>query len=207
MLTTRVDVRGLDSVMQSLNDLPDQLRDKATTAALNKVSQKAKTEMVRAITDEYNIKRDEVASKMRLSGATKNGLTATLDPFASGYKGRALNLIHFLDYKATNREAKRSKRKRSKQKTGGRDFPVLFFKIKKGEAAKPIPGTFLGNKGRTVFIRIGNKRLPIKAVSTVGVPQMFNTKNISNRVVDRIMRELPVEFERAAAMVLVRYSK
>lgn len=184
-----------------------ELVDIATSAALNKVGPKARTEMTRAITDEYNIKRDEVTSRLSLKGASANNLRVVLDPFASGTKGRSMNLIHFLEKKVSMAESRRRARNGTLYTHGknGEMIPVLYFKIKKNEPSKTIPGTFIGNRGRTVFIRVGRSRLPIEAKSTVGVPQMFDTKIISQRVLDRINAELPVEFERAIAYIIEKY--
>ncbi len=204
-----VNVRGMDGIKSALSALSQDLRDKAAVMALNKVGPKARTEMTRAITEQYNIKRADVTASLSLKGARVDSLQVVLNPFAGGRRGRAMNLIHFFDHKTTLREAKRAKKagKRSGVVVNGREYPLLYFKIKRNEAAKPVPGAFIGNHGRTVFMREGNGRLPIKAVSTVGVPQMFSTKQISQRVLNRINAELPVEFERAARVLLERFNR
>jgi hypothetical protein len=203
----KVDVTGMDSIQRALSSMRSELVDVATSAALNKVGPKARTEMTRAITDEYNIKRDEVTSRLSLRGASANNLRVVLDPFASGKKGRAMNLIHFLEKKVSMAESRRRARNGTLFSRGknGEMIPVLYFKIKKNEPPKIIPGTFIGNRGRTVFIRIGKSRLAIEAASTVGVPQMFNTKIISQRVLGRINAELPVEFDRAIKYIIEKY--
>ena len=81
----------------------------------------------------------------------------------------------------------------------------LRFQIKKVGGKKIISGAFIGNKGRTVFIRETGDRLPIKALSTIDVPQMFNTRRIKKRVIKRIEKELPIEFDRAINAVLKGY--
>ena len=83
----------------------------------------------------------------------------------------------------------------------------LRFKITRHGAAQTIKVAFIGNKGRTVFHRTGSGRTPIEAVSTIDVPQMFNTKRINKRVIERIQREFPVEFERAARHVIDRFNR
>jgi hypothetical protein len=152
---------------------------------------KAKTEMTRAITSEFNIKADEVRARLRIVKAKRmiKDWFAELDPFASKKRGRSLNLIRFLEKKVTLAEGKRRK------KAGNEN--QLRFQVKRVGGKKIITGAFIGNKGRTVFIRETNARLPIKALSTIDVPQMFNTRKIKARVEERIRRELPIEFERA----------
>lgn len=178
-------------VQRQLDRLSTTIESKVIPAALNKVVAKAKTEMVRAITSEFNIKADEVRARLRIVKAKRmvKDWFAEMDPFASKKRGRSLNLIRFLEKKVTLAEGKRRKKAGTENQ--------LRFQVKRVGGKKIITGAFIGNKGRTVFIRETNARLPIKALSTIDVPQMFNTRKIKARVEERIRRELPIEFERA----------
>ena len=196
-LDMKMDVRKLN---KDLAGLRLDLRNRATVMALNKTAAKAKTEMVRAITSEFALPASDVRSKLRILKASRNGLKATLDPFASGSrKGRSMNLIRFLEKKVSLAEGRR----RSKAGTQNQ----LRFKVKKQGGFKTIKGAFIGNEGRTVFRRSGDGRFPIEAVSTIGVPSMFNTKRINARVIARIRKEFPIEFERASRQILRRFNK
>lgn len=180
-------------VQRSLDRLSLDLQKRVVPAALNKVAAKAKTEMKQQITGEYNLKSAEVNERLRVikAGRSLNQWLAVLDPFASRKRGRSLNMIHFLENKTTLAEAKR-------RKAGG-TVNQLHFKIKRVGGKKLVEGAFIGNKGRTVFVRTSGDRLPIKALSTIDVPQMFNTKRIQSKVLARIEKELQVEFDRAIA--------
>ena len=178
------------------------------SAALNKVAEKANTEIKRAVTAEFNISSSDVANSITLRRARGADLQATLSIFGSRRKrGRSLNVVHFLEKSITMGEAKRRAKKGQLYGIGrgGRLLPVLGFKFKKGGGAKQIEGAFLANKGRTVFVRTGDKRLPIKPVQMIGVSQMFSAERIRQRVMDRIDRELVVEVDRAVKMVLARF--
>ena len=183
-------------VQKSLDRLSTDLQKRVVPAALNKVAAKAKTEMKQQITGEYNLKSAEVNERLRVikAGRSLNQWLAVLDPFASRKRGRSLNMIHFLENKTTLAEAKR-------RKAGG-TVNQLHFKIKRVGGKKLVEGAFIGNKGRTVFVRTSGDRLPIKALSTIDVPQMFNTKRIQSKVLARIEKELQVEFDRAIAAAL-----
>lgn len=183
-------------VQKSLDRLSLDLQKRVVPAALNKVAAKAKTEMKQQITGEYNLKSAEVNERLRVikAGRSLNQWLAVLDPFASRKRGRSLNMIHFLENKTTLAEAKR-------RKAGG-TVNQLHFKIKRVGGKKLVEGAFIGNKGRTVFVRTSGDRLPIKALSTIDVPQMFNTKRIQGKVLARIEKELQVEFDRAIAAAL-----
>lgn len=183
-------------VQRSLDRLSLDLQKRVVPAALNKVAAKAKTEMKQQITGEYNLKSAEVNERLRVikAGRSLNQWLAVLDPFASRKRGRSLNMIHFLENKTTLAEAKR-------RKVGG-TVNQLHFKIKRVGGKKLVEGAFIGNKGRTVFVRTSGDRLPIKSLSTIDVPQMFNTKRIQSKVLARIEKELQVEFDRAIAAAL-----
>jgi len=196
----QIDVKfAMRDVQRSLGKLERGIKEKATVMAINKTISKGKTEMVRAITSEFNLKQAEVRPRLKLIKSRRGRLSAELNPFASARRGRSLNMIHFLEGKVTIAEMKRRKKK-------GNHKP-LRFKIKKQGGAKIIKGAFIGNKGRTIFQRTTDARTPIKAVSTIDVPQMFTTRLINRRVIKRIQKEFPIEFERAARLVLRRFNK
>lgn len=86
----------------------------------------------------------------------------------------------------------------------------VTVRIRRDGGRKLIKGAFIANKGRTVFIREPyplTKRLPIRGVETIDVPQMFNSRPIMRRVLERVRAEFPKEFDRAAAYLLDRFNK
>ena len=188
MLTIKTD---FNDVQNRLNKLSNDLQKRIIPAALNKTIAKANTSMVREITSTYNIKAAEVRARLRVIRASKDfkKWKAILDPFAGGKRGRAMNVIKFAEKKITLAEGRR------RAKSGTAD--QLRFQIKKAGGKKTIQGAFIGNKGRTIFERTGDARLPIKPVTTIDVPQMFNTRRINAVVVKRINDELAIEFDRA----------
>jgi hypothetical protein len=189
----KIDVRGVDSVKKTLERIQRDLRDKALSMALNKAGAKARTEMTRAITSEFAISQADVRPRLSLSKANRGKLVVVLDPYASKRRGRSLNLIRFVEKKVTLAERRR------RQKSGNNE---IGFRIKRKGGMKFIAGAFIANKGRTVFKRVGKERLPIQALSTIDVPQMFSTRRIQARVLARIRKEMGIEVERAVRMVL-----
>ena len=89
----------------------------------------------------------------------------------------------------------------------------MTFQIRKGEK-KRIKGAFIGNRGRTVFIRTGERRKmksghhagkvaeAIEPVYTLSVASMFGARTVRERIIARVRRELQVETDRAVAQVL-----
>lgn len=186
----------IDGARARLNAAKRGLGDRATVSALNKTASQAQTQMSRVIRQDYNISASLVRERLRVRRAARRGeftFEAALMGNANN-QSRAMNLIHFLERKTTLAEGRR----RAKAGTQNQ----LFFKIKKRGGKPTIPGAFIGNRGRTVFIREGLARLPIKPVQTIGVPQMFNTRKNRGAVEQFIRENFPRIYQREIAYYL-----
>ena len=195
-------VRVDDSATRkALKGLQDDMQAKVLQPAINKVAEKAKAEVNRAITSEFAVKTNEVRNAINLRKVRKGNLEAVIEIFGSARKrGRSLNMIHFLA--AVRGMAVRGKRaKKGELKAIDRQ---LGFLIKKAGGLKRIEGAFLGNKGRTVFRRVGKDRLPIEPLQVIGFSQMFSSRRISKRVMDKINADLPVEIDRSIKLLIGR---
>jgi hypothetical protein len=196
-------IKGLEDAKRELRRLADRAeRDRAIAAAINKVSEKGRTEVSRAVREEWNIGASDVSASIGLRRASAKGLR--LDGAINIYgspkrRGRSLNLVRFMEKKVTLAEGRR------RAKRG--DLMKLFFRMRKGGGLKGVAGAFLGNKGRTVFRRTGKGRLPIEPVQMIGVSQMFNSRAIRDRVMRRIENEFGIEIHRAVEMVIARRMK
>lgn len=191
-----------------------KVADMAKASALNKIVDKAKTRMTREIAAEFEVQSSYVRERLQVrrasAAAQRFVMEVTLAAVAPGNR-RAANLIRFTEKSVTLAQA----RKRTAAGEGGtqtlrsggqvQKALQLRFKIKRSGPKKVIEGAFIGNKGRTVFIREGSKRLPIKALQTIDIPQMFNTRRINKVVVDMIKAELPALLERELQYYLSRY--
>ena len=166
-------------ISKALNALQKDIADKALASALNKTLAQGKTAMSKSITSEFNISASKVKDSLRVNRVRKVAgayvLQGSLE--SPSKRGRSLNLINF-----------------DARKTAA----GISVKIKKTGGRKVLRGAFIGNQGRTVFVRVGAKRLPIKALQTVEVAQMFNTKRINKVVVDFLQAKLPEVFENEA---------
>jgi hypothetical protein len=209
-----VDVRQLTDLEARLRNVPGELHDRVLIAGLNKVAEKGKTEVDRAIRDEYVIDAARVRNSVAVYRAYVKGggnrLEATINIFGSSKKrGRSLNVIHFMERKVSLAEARRRAKRKELFVRGrtGRLLPILRFTFKRGAGSKTIEGAFIGNDGRTVFRRVGPQRLPIEPVQVIDVPQMFRSRKVSQRVLDRINRELPIEMDRAVKAVMLRFAR
>lgn len=202
MLLT-VKFEGVEAVKRMLDKLPQEMRDKAIRPALNKVAEKARAEINRAIPQEFAVKASEVRNAVEIRKARGNNLEAVISIFGSSRKrGRSMNMIHFLAAVQAAGQAFKVRGKRLTKADQAALQKQLGFLIKRGGGIKKIEGAFLGNKGRTVFMREGKGRLPIKPVQVIGFSQMFNSKRISSRVMQKINDDLPVEVDRAIKMLI-----
>lgn len=216
----KIDVRGMSAVMKNLKRIGDDLgRAQATGAALNKVAGKAQAEVNRAITQRYAIKADQVRNSVFISraSAARGNLQAEIGIFGSPSKrGRSMNMIRFLAAVQAAGKAIKTRGAKGSRKELKALGVQLGFQVLRGGGLKQIPGAFVGNKGRTVFIRVPGKQMSnrpgklnkhseaIVPVQVIGVAQMFNNTAISGRVLRKIAEDLPIEMQRAVEMILAR---
>ena len=158
--------------------------------------------MAREISRTYWISSSAAKDRLDVRKAKRKGgalrFEAVLEATRRG-QGRSMNLIHFVEQSVSLAQAK----KRGKAGT----LQQVHFKIKRGGPAKFVRGAFIANRGRTVFIREGKKRLPIKAVNTLDVPQMFNTKAVAFAVRDVMLTRFQSNFARELRAVLKGYAR
>lgn len=174
-------------VARQLASLQKDVATQATARALNRTVEQAKTAMSREIRAEFVLPAAKVNQSLRINRAKAGAaflLQASLESPAK--RGRSLNLANF-----AARQGKKG----------------VSFKIKRTGQRVTIPGSFLINGGKTVMIRVGKKRLPIKALQTIDVAQMFNTKRINAKVVNLIKDRFPEIFAREAKFYTDRFNQ
>ena len=188
-------------VQRALNQLGKDVRTKALASAMNKTMAQAQTQMIREITGAYRVTSGYVRERLRIRRASfKDGQFGISAELAASRKGRrGANLIAFVEKSTSFAQAK----KRRKDGTLGQ----VFFQIKKTGGKRVIKGAFIGNKGRTVFIRTSKDRLPIKALTTIDVVEMFNQKTINARVVGTIKSRFPTIFANEARFFTERFNR
>ena len=178
---------NLQEGQQAIDRLHKDVAAQATARAVNRTIEQAKTAMSREIRAEFNISASKVNESLRINRATyKNGLyqiEASLE--SPSKRGRSLNLINF-DARTTRQG--------------------VTVRIKKGGGRKLLKGAFIANQGRTVFRRVGKERLPIEALQTIEVANMFNTKRINACVVKFMLDKFPQIFEREARYYTDRFN-
>ncbi len=165
-------------VQRQLDALHHDIASKATVRAVNRTIEAAKTDMGREIRQAYNVSAAYVRERLRVRHASFRAAKLVIEAALSGGdpKRRSANVIAFL-------AGKTRKRKGVTQQ--------LRFRIKRKGGKEIIRGAFVGNKGRTVFVRTGKERLPIVPVQTIDVGQMFNARRINDAVVRAMVDKFP----------------
>lgn len=175
-------------VQRQLDALQKDIREQVLVRSINTTLAQGQTRMAKEISSEFNIGSREVKARMQVLKANyRAGLfrvEGTLQ--VTNKRGRSLNLINF----------------GAKQTKDG-----VSVKILRTGGRKVVRGAFIANQGRTVFQRVGATRLPIKAVQTIDVPQMFNTKRVNRIVVQLLQDKFPEVFEREAKFYTDRFNK
>ena len=202
---TTISIRNnFPEIAAKLDRLGQDVGNKAVVRAINKTIDQGKTQMARQISQEFRISVGTAKQRLKVYKASARPGTfkfeASLEASQRGKGWRGMNLIAFVTKgKVSKASAKRS---------GRTDLSgQLQFQIKRGGGKKSIKGAFIANKGRTVFIRTGDERLPIETISTIDIPQMFNTRRV-NKVVKRIMLDkFPTHFQRELRAVLGGFAR
>lgn len=175
-------------VAKQLAALQQDIGNKAVASALNKTVAQAKTAMGREIRAEFNINASTVNQSLKIQRASaskgKFQLSAALSSIPRPGR-RSLNLARF-----SARQTRKG----------------VTFKVKRGGPRQLIPGAFLINGGNTVMIREGKTRLPIKALQTIDVAQMFNTRRINAKVVQVIKARFPQIFANEARFFTAKFN-
>lgn len=187
-------------VERMLSRMQADVRERALPSALNKTMEQGRTQMTREITGEYRVTSAYVRERLRIKRASfKAGqFNVSAELVGGNGKNRSANIIAFMERSVTLAQA----RKRGKDGT----LNQLRFQVKRSGGKKIITGAFIGNKGRTVFMRTGKDRLPIKAVQTIDVASMFNQKRINRRVVGVLKDRFPTIFEREARFFTTKFN-
>ncbi|MBI4995579.1 MAG: phage tail protein [Rhodocyclales bacterium] len=191
------------AVAKSLDELAVDMGRKAMGRAISRTIEQGKTEMARQISSEFRLPVGQVKKRLVVAKtgwfSDKMRFIAILSA-TSRRKGRSMNVIAFV---TQGRVSKAAAKRRGDVGAAGQ----LQFQIKRGGDKKMIKGAFIANNGRTVFIREGKGRLPIKALNTIDVPQMFNTKRINTKVREVMLKRFVANFERERNAVLRGYGK
>ena len=185
-------------VQRQLDGLQKDIAASAMASALNKTIALAKTAMSVQIRKEFVMSASDVRDALTITRASATGgairMQASLQ--SPRKRGRSLNMIRFMERSTSMAESRR------RGKAGTRN--QLFVQIKRKGGKKAMGQAFIGNKGRTMFIRVSGTTMgsrskysgtkhaeQIVARQTIDVASMFNTKRVNAVVVQMLYDRFP----------------
>lgn len=192
-------------VAAALDRVAKDAGNKAMVRALNATVRQGQTAMARQISKEFRVKVGDAKDRLDVDYArTKGGgvkffarLLATRPGGLHNNDWRGMNLIHFVTSLPT-----RNKKGQLSQ---------LKFQIKRAGGRKSIKGAFVATNRKTggtaVFIREDKARMPIKTLTTVDIPQMFNTRRVNSVIRTVMQQRFDINFQRELRAVLKGFAK
>jgi hypothetical protein len=195
-------------VYNMLDGIARDLQPKVISRALNAIGDTVKAQARKEIGAEYNLPATEIGKLLRVQRANFRAGRLSVEVIAESRRGRSLNLIRFVERKVTMAEA------RLRRKSGTLDLLRVQIKRKGGKkvlgtpdwaAGKPFIAT--ANGGTFVAARTTSASYPIRAVQTIDVPSMFNTKRINALLLGTIRSKFPAAFRREFDAALRGYVK
>jgi len=197
----KINIRNnFPQVAKAMERLGGQVADKVMVRSLNAAAEQGKTAMARTIAKEFRVTIGQVKDRLLVKRARSNGREVKFQAILQAgrkTKGRGMNLIHFV-----TTIPKRTKKGKLGQ---------VKFQVKRTGGRKTIPGMFVVTNrrtgGRAVFLRTGKDRMPIKTVTSIDVPQMFNTRRINSVVREVMLKRFDANFKRELRAVMKGYVK
>lgn len=182
--SVEVEILNYESVQASLGeDLKNNARA-VIKRTLSDVKTRVPGWIAPEVMREYNIKKKDInaaiSNKDRMISKRSTG--ERVGTAFIKYEGRVLTPTHF-----QMKPRKRYKRNRPY---------VVTAQIKKGGERKALGrDVFLASPGglsdiQIPFQRIGDKRLPVKVIKTLSVPQMITNEKVSKEIEKKLNREI-----------------
>ncbi|OME03374.1 hypothetical protein BSK54_07945 [Paenibacillus odorifer] len=182
MIDVQAEARGIREALRRVGSLDTDVR-KSFYSALNRTSQRLKTESGRKAKETYIVKSKAVTDQVVLKRGSVSNLSSELR-----WKGGNIPLMQF----KTNPKALSSKRPRA-----------LKAAVKRAGGNKKVDGAFLArmrNGHIGVFRRSARRRLPVEELYGPAVPVMLNnlevTEHLENVAIEEMDKRLEHELNR-----------
>lgn len=174
-------------LVNNLKQLPEKIQKKILVPALKDVSKLGRTQMIRGITQEFNIDRSTVSQSFSIRVSkdptfNSTGVAYQSTITASSGRKRAFNIIRFIEKRITLTQGRKRKKSGTQRQ--------LHVKVLKAGGFKSLgKNAFIFKNGKIVFRRIpGTKK--IEPISTIGISQMFNTRRLKEPAVFKMKNSL-----------------
>lgn len=184
--TIYLDTKQIDRLVKELKGFESELSE-ATYAALTRTMDHVKAKTAQLVSKEYSVKSSFVKSLYKPDGKSSGNRIRNMGLLIVG---RTLTLARFPHSPMKPRKGKYA----------------VKVAIKRGEGRKAIttkPLPFIASTGAksegkiqyNVFVRLGKKRLPIKPLYTLSVPQMVTIKKVVDQIQEAANNKLSERLE------------
>ncbi|QNO17711.1 serine/arginine repetitive matrix protein 2 [Caproicibacterium amylolyticum] len=179
--TIKAQIKNFKEVQKNLKSIK-AAGEKAVKRTVSDIRSRAPGWVSQEVAAVYGIKKGEVNPAGK--GAKAGSISVrgeTIDNLQLVYSGRVLTPTHF----------GMTPRSRPASQPGGRPRKyTVKAAVFKGQKKTLGSNVFLGGSASIPFKRVGNSRLPIKAVKTLSVPQMVGSDRVMPQVKKRLNEEI-----------------
>lgn len=191
MLTAGIsfDQAQIDKAFSALAAVPGGA-EKALCRAINRAVDRGRTQTVREICAQYNIKPSQVRAHMRVLRATHASLSAVIIT-----SGSPMELMAFV-----RKPKKPPKQKGVEVSARTKVVAGVHFGV-----FKTLPHVFvarMSNGHIGVYSRKGTKTLPIEQKYTTSAPQMMKNAKVMDRLVEAAQQHMTAELDRQIDLLL-----
>lgn len=179
-LTIRID-DDLAALRRDLTRAARKAMPTATSQALNRTGASMRKVAVKAMSKHTGIPQKDIRSRITLHKATRASLTVRIEA-----TGRPLNVIRFMDRRTVSSWLSRAPSKR-------RVITAKPWGIKRTYSRR----VFIGNQGRTLFIREGGTRMTVRGLAGPSIGRELVRDEVRDQVMAQFRLRWPRDFEAA----------
>lgn len=180
-----VSLKNYKDICKRLDKL-SEASGKAVQSAVKDVKKAAPGKAADAVRERYNIKKKDITAALVSTGkGTVQVKGVEVENVALLYRGRPLAPSSAGMFNLTPKERPEKKAYKVAAK-------ITQQKSQLG------PGVFIAGNGSGAnmpFQRVGEERLPIKAIKTVSVPQMITNEEVSEKIMDGVSEKLQTRLD------------
>ncbi|RII32848.1 hypothetical protein D2A34_21880 [Clostridium chromiireducens] len=199
-VTLSINTKQIDRLANELKEFPREVGE-ATRLALNRTIDHAITKTGQIVPKFYVIKSAEVKASFKggIKRPSKSDLSASITS-----SGPTLSLAHF---PYTPKSPKRG------GKSIFRNAVMVTIKKSKGKVISKkgfVASTGAKSEDKTqfnVFMRVGNKRLPIAPIRTLSIPQMITAEGVDKQIMNAASSKFEERLEHEIVREMTKMDK
>lgn len=185
MININIDTKELERIEMLLSTVPKGM-EKATSSAINRTLQMARTSATRKAREKYDVKAKDVRGSIKLKRAGGSSLDGSMIS-----RGSPIPLVKFKVNPSKPSPSRRKPVFASVKKSGGSIKSAFVAEMRSGHAG--------------VFERVGKSRYPIRELYGPSSPQMIGEKSIMEELGKESEEIILTRLSHEAIRLLGRY--